>query len=93
MKKADTVTFKVDPKLLEILQAMPNRSEFIRKAILEALNSTCPMCNGSGVLTPSQLTCWEKFAETHELKKCMKCAETHFICKEADEENHDYCPE
>lgn len=85
MKKADTVTFKVDPNLLEILQAMPNRSEFIRSAILNALDHVCPLCGGEGVLSPSQKKCWEKFAEKHEIKKCAESDEIHFLCNvEAD---------
>lgn len=80
MKKADTVTFKVDPGLLEILQAMPNRSEFIRSAILNALDHVCPLCGGSGVLSPNQKKCWEKFTEEHEIKKCSKSDEIVFLC-------------
>lgn len=80
MKKADTVTFKVDPNLLEILQAMPNRSEFIRSAILNALDHACPLCGGEGVLSPSQKKCWEKFAEKHEIKKCAENDEIQFLC-------------
>lgn len=80
MKKADTVTFKVDPNLLEILQAMPNRSEFIRSAILNALDHVCPLCSGAGVLSPSQKKCWDKFAEKHEIKKCSESDEIHLLC-------------
>lgn len=81
MKKADTVTFKVDPNLLEILQSMPNRSEFIRSAILNALDHVCPLCSGSGVLTPTQKECWDKFAESHEIKKCAENDQIQFFCK------------
>lgn len=80
MRKNDTVTFKVDPNLLEILQAMPNRSEFIRCAIHDALNHGCPLCNGAGVLSPSQKKCWNKFAEKHEIRRCSKTDELLFVC-------------
>ena len=80
MKKADTVTFKVDPNLLKILQAMPNRSEFIRSAILNALDHVCPLCSGAGVLSPSQKKCWDKFAEKHEIKKCSETDQLVFLC-------------
>ena len=80
MKKADTVTFKVDPNLLEILQAMPNRSEFIRSAILNALKHVCPLCSGSGVLTPAQKKCWDKFSESHEIKKCSESDQIEIFC-------------
>lgn len=81
MKKGDTVTFKVDGQLLEILQAMPNRSEFIRNAILTSLDKTCPLCCGTGVLTPAQSKSWDTLSETHEIKKCTNCNETHLTCK------------
>lgn len=81
MKKGDTVTFKVDGKLLEILQSMPNRSEFIRNAILTSLKKTCPLCSGTGVLTPSQAKSWGKLSKTHKIEKCKDCNETHLICK------------
>jgi hypothetical protein len=85
LKKADTVTFKVDPNLLEILQSMPNRSEFIRSAILHALDHVCPLCSGVGVLSPAMKKCWDKFAEKHEIKKCAKGDEIELLCNfEAD---------
>jgi hypothetical protein len=91
VKKGDTVTFKVDPKLLEVLQAMPNRSEFIRNAILSALENTCPLCCGTGVLSPGQSKSWEKFTETHVLRKCDECNEVHMVCKMSSET--ELCPE
>ncbi len=80
MKKADTVTFKVDPNLLEILQSMPNRSEFIRSAILNALDHVCPLCSGTGVLSPAQKKCWDKFSQNHEIKKCSESDKIEIFC-------------
>lgn len=80
MKKADTITFKVDPNLLEILQAMPNRSEFIRSAILCALDHVCPLCSGSGVLSPAQKKCWDKFSENHEIRRCIESDQIQILC-------------
>jgi hypothetical protein len=80
LKKADTVTFKVDPNLLEILQTMPNRSEFIRSAILNALEHVCPLCSGTGVLTPAQKRCWDKFSQNHEIKKCSENDQIQIFC-------------
>jgi hypothetical protein len=80
VKKADTVTFKVDPNLLEILQSMPNRSEFIRSAILNALDHVCPLCSGTGVLSPSQKKCWDKFSQNHEIVKCTENDQIQIFC-------------
>ncbi|GAB4281503.1 MAG: hypothetical protein Kow0029_26650 [Candidatus Rifleibacteriota bacterium] len=81
MKKADTVTFKVDPNLLQILQSMPNRSEFIRSAILNALEHVCPLCSGTGVLSPAQKNCWDKFSRNHEIKKCAESDQIRILCR------------
>lgn len=85
MKKDETITFKVDPGLLEILQTMPNRSEFIRSAILNALDSSCPLCTGTGVLTPLQKQYWDRFLQKHELRKCSETNEVFLYCNECSE--------
>ena len=54
MKKESVVSFKADHNLAKLLQAMPNRSEFIRRALLQAMESTCPLCQGTGIMTPAQ---------------------------------------
>ena len=40
-RKQEIVTFKVDEPLLKAMNGIPNRSEFIRAAILSALDSVC----------------------------------------------------
>ena len=54
-EKQGVITFKVDAELLEIMKDIPNRSAFIRQAVVNALGVICPICNGSGMLTPSQM--------------------------------------
>jgi hypothetical protein len=46
-----TVSFKVETDLAEFLDRLPNKSEFIRKAIAAQLSVTCPMCSGRGQVT------------------------------------------
>lgn len=79
-RKADVVTLKVDPSLVEAMKHMPNRSAFIRTAILNALDSTCPLCQGTGVLTPTQREHWTEFARSHAVKECDACNELRLIC-------------
>ena len=43
------VAFKVEPELAALLDAMPNKSEFIRAAVHSRLSSACPLCRGTGV--------------------------------------------
>ncbi|MFP4638714.1 MAG: ribbon-helix-helix domain-containing protein, partial [Spirochaetaceae bacterium] len=74
------ITFKVDDSLAEAMGGIRNRSEFIRRAILAALDSTCPLCQGTGILTPSQRGHWREFAEHHHVEQCDTCHETHLVC-------------
>jgi len=81
--KHDIVTFKADQPLLRAMSGIQNRSEFIRSAILAALDSVCPLCKGSGILTPDQRPHWVKFAEHHKLAECDDCHAVHLVCDAA----------
>jgi hypothetical protein len=86
--KHDIVTFKVDEPLRRAMDGIPNRSEFIRAAILTALDSLCPLCKGSGILTPDQQKHWGEFAEHHAVAECEDCHAVHLVCEagaEADQ--------
>ena len=76
----EVITFKADKDLLEAMEGISNRSAFIRQAILSALENTCPVCAGTGVLTPSQRQHWGEFTEHHHLEKCGTCSELHLVC-------------
>lgn len=78
--KSEIITFKVDEVLLEAVRNVPNRSEFIRSAILLALDSICPLCSGTGLMTPAQKEHWNKFQSDHHVEKCADCQELHLIC-------------
>ena len=89
-KKAEVVTFKVSADILQALEGLPNRSEFIRNALLAALDGTCPLCGGTGQLSPSQRDHWGQFAESHQLAKCDDCHELHLVChKQAATDSED----
>jgi hypothetical protein len=79
-KKSEIVTFKVDESLREALRDIPNRSSFIRSAVLAALDSTCPLCSGTGILTPGQRGHWDSFLKDHAVEKCSDCEELHLVC-------------
>jgi len=79
--KSDLITFKVEPSLAELIERLPNRSEFIRKAILAALTNTCPLCQGTGVLTPEQRAHWERFERRHSVERCDDCNAVHLRCE------------
>ena len=75
------ICFKVTPSLLEAMKGIPNRSEFIRTAVLAALENVCPLCRGTGILTPKQMEHWDAFAETHAVRECEECHELHVVCE------------
>lgn len=80
--KDEVITFKVDGTLAEQLRLMPNRSEFIRQAVLQALQFECPLCHGSGTLTPNQMEHWKEFSKHHHLVACDVCGESHMTCED-----------
>ena len=88
-KKSDIITFKVDPSLHDALQGIPNRSSFIRSAILAALENVCPLCAGTGIMTPKQKEHWESFSQTHGVRECIECKELHLVCAVEDDEKSD----
>ncbi len=79
-KKQETVTFKVDKELMETIKDIPNRSEFIRQAIISALGTICPLCNGRGMLTPNQKKHWDDFSVNHMIERCKDCDERVLVC-------------
>ncbi|MBU0640189.1 MAG: ribbon-helix-helix domain-containing protein [Planctomycetes bacterium] len=79
-QKQEIVTFKANASLLEAMRGVPNRSEFIRAAVVAALDGVCPLCKGTGILTPNQKTHWETFAKDHAVSECNDCHELHLVC-------------
>ena len=79
--KHEIITFKVDESLWESLKGIPNRSEFIRRALLNALGGACPLCGGTGTLSLKQKEHFESFLAGHSLEECRKCHEIHLVCR------------
>ena len=78
--KQEIITFKVDSALAEAMRGIPNRSDFLRSAVLTALRNMCPLCKGTGILTPHQMEHWNSFAQTHSVEECKECNEFHLVC-------------
>jgi hypothetical protein len=79
-QKQEIITFKVPESLRDAMRGIPNRSEFIRHAVLTALESVCPLCRGTGVLLPHQKIHWDQFAVHHRLVECDSCHAMHLVC-------------
>lgn len=80
LKKQEIISFKADKELARALERIPNRSEFIRSALLERLLGLCPLCNGRGVLTPQLKKHWDELLKNHALKECHACHELVLVC-------------
>jgi len=79
--RTEIVTFKADASLLEAMTGIRNRSEFIRSAILAALDGACPLCKGTGILTPAQKRHWRAFQADHAVVECDECHELRLVCE------------
>ena len=87
--KENVITFKVDDSILDELKKIPNRSEFLRLAVLSALENICPLCGGTGTLTPDQQKHWDIFEKEHTIEECSTCNTYHLVCfKGSDEGIH-----
>lgn len=84
-KKQEIITFKVDESLSEALSGIQNRSEFIRSAISSALKNICPLCQGTGVMTPDQVKHWKEFERNHPVIECNDCQAMHLTCNAQNE--------
>jgi hypothetical protein len=90
--KQEVISFKADESLLKAMQGIPNRSEFIRAAVLAALDGVCPLCRGTGILTPAQQEHWKSFSLSHGLAECGQCHALHLVCRQQGPASLDHEP-
>lgn len=72
-EKKHIVAFKVEDELADFLDKLPNKSEFIRKAILAQFGMTCPMCTGTGVVDKGIHDHFEPVIDANLHRPCEKC--------------------
>lgn len=84
-KKPKVITFKADEDLLLAIEGIPNRSQFIRHAVIKALGRECPLCNGTGILSRKQKRHWDDFSLTHSIENCEECNARVLVCSNANE--------
>ena len=71
--KQTVVSFRVDQHLAEILNSLPDKSAFIREAILRRFHIACPFCQGQGVI-PKIIADWlQKQLPPFESAECTCC--------------------
>ena len=72
-QKKQIVAFKVEDDLADFLDKLPNKSEFIRKAILAQFGMTCPLCTGTGVVDKGLHDHFKPVIVAHTSRPCEKC--------------------
>ncbi len=90
-KKQAVITFKAEGEMLAALNKISNKSEFIRAAVLNALDETCPFCGGAGFLNEKQRKHWKTFAKFHTLKRCRKCDAADLECRHHEHNDDEEC--
>ncbi len=101
--KPVVITFRADQHLADLLAQLPDKSAFIRKAILSHFYQACPICKGRGVV-PDNLAKWvtEQMTSAHTVA-CDCCDyqfpestvaaapdSKHFLCDHCQTHEHDH---
>jgi len=71
--KSEIVAFKVEQDLADFLNLLPNKSEFIRKAIIAQFGMTCPLCTGTGVVPRGLHTHFTPILSNNLDRPCDRC--------------------
>lgn len=71
--KSKIVAFKVEEELADFLDNLPNKSDFIRKAVLAQFGMTCPLCTGSGVVPRGIHDHYKPIIAAQNTRPCEKC--------------------
>ena len=71
--KSEIVAFKVEQDLAEFLNNLPNKSDYIRRAIIAQFGMNCPLCAGSGVVARGLHNHFKPIITDHASRLCEKC--------------------
>src|SRR5438270_11333607 len=72
-KYETVVAFKVEKALAELLDKLPNKSAFIRKAIAAQLGIACPLCQGKGVVPRGVHDHYAPLLTRFNARRCEGC--------------------
>jgi hypothetical protein len=81
--KSRTVAVKVEAEVADFLDRLPNKSDFIRQAILAQFRMACPLCSGSGTVPRGLGDHFAPVVRRNRLKKCEKCGRSEPIPADA----------
>ena len=82
--KSEIVAFKVEEELAKFLNNLPNKSDFIRKAILAQFGMTCPLCTGTGVVPRGLHDHYKPVLAERNERPCEKCKTAVLVYLTAD---------
>ncbi len=83
--KTAVVAFKVEEELADLLNKLPNKSAFIRKAIEAQLGLACPLCNGKGVVPRGIHDHFAPLLPKLNNRRCDGCGDVLPLPREAGE--------
>ena len=83
--KTTVVAFKVEQELAHLLNSLPNKSAFIRKAIAAQLGVSCPLCKGAGVVTRAVNDHFVPLIEEFKHQSCVSCGNKIEVPVEAED--------
>ncbi len=73
--KTAIVAFKVENELAALLNKLPNKSAFIRKAIAAQLGVACPLCLGKGVVPRGVHDHYAPLLKEFAARNCDACGD------------------
>jgi hypothetical protein len=83
--KTEVVAFKVEKELADLLNKVPNKSDFIRQAIVSHLGMACPLCNGRGVVPRGVHDYYAPLLSKMGQAHCDNCGDEMPLPREAGE--------
>src|SRR5438105_12917883 len=85
VKPKKVVAFKVEEDLAELLDKLPNKSAFIRKAIAAQLGVACPLCQGKGVVPRGVHDHYTPLLARFAMRNCDGCGHELNLPRDAGE--------
>lgn len=70
-----SVAIKLEAELAALLEGLPNKSAFVRKAILAQLEVPCPLCQGACTMSRGLHDHYAPAVRSHAQRKCAGCDE------------------
>lgn len=89
--KSSVVAFKVEEELADFLDKLPNKSDFIRRAIYAQLGVACPVCQGTGSVSRETHDAFTVFLEKWEVHSCESCGDQYPMLKDLSEVTGNLC--